>query len=120
MSLELGPADHIRHLVSIGALATVLLLVFSPSTQLTNTIRVRNVDITSAVSHTTIGRSVQYMNPAWNTSLVDFDRHRLFNTSRIGDTNCMWLQHAQGGYKLTRSYSSSAHVPGSAIRRTRR
>ncbi|KAH3917227.1 hypothetical protein HBI56_120650 [Parastagonospora nodorum] len=72
------------HLVSVGALATILLLGFSSATQLTNSISIRNVQKPDNLSNATITRSVQYMNRTWNTTLVDLDRKGAFNTSKGG------------------------------------
>jgi hypothetical protein len=73
--------------VSIGALATVLLLIFSPATQLTNTIEVRKVDITSTFSNVTISRSVQYINRNWISSLINHELRDAFNESLPGLTD---------------------------------
>lgn len=78
-----------RHLVSVGALATILLLGFSSATQLTNSISIRNVQRPDNQSNATISRSVQYMNRTWNTTLIDLDDTGAFNNSKRGVSDCM-------------------------------
>jgi hypothetical protein len=70
--------------VSIGALATILLLIFSPATQLSNTIEVRIVNNTGTFSNVTISRSVQYMFDQWNTSLINQESRDAFNKKLPG------------------------------------
>jgi hypothetical protein len=57
--------------VSVGAIATIFLLGFSPFAQQSATIGVRSINGTFFSTSATIGRSVQYVNDATNASFVE-------------------------------------------------
>lgn len=79
------------HLVSVGAIATILLLGFSPFAQQSVTIEVRSTNGISSPTSAIIGRSVQYVNDATNASFVEYD---LDSQSRI---SIMYHPHMSKG-----------------------
>lgn len=61
-----------RDLVSVGALATILLLAFSSSTQQSVTIRFRSVNRSSDSVNASIARAIQYMDIGWDNNLMPY------------------------------------------------
>jgi hypothetical protein len=55
--------------------------------QLSNSIKLRNVNSTNTYPNVTVSRSVQYMNFVWNTSLIDRDSRGRFNSTQPGILN---------------------------------